>query len=52
MEPLPNQREPAGLLIQGINTAQPHSSALWTHGPHWLPFESHVHIGNPHRSYP
>ena len=36
----PTNENPADLLIRGINTAQLHSSALWTHGPHWLPFES------------
>ena len=40
MEPLHNEREPCWLLTPGINITQPHSSALWTHGPYWLPFES------------
>ena len=37
----PTNENPADLLTRGINTTQLHSSALWTHGPHWLPFESH-----------
>ena len=43
----PRNENPADLLTRGINTTQLHSSALWTHGPHWLPFESHWPSWNP-----
>ena len=43
----PTNENPADLLTRGINTTQLHSSALWTHGPHWLPFESHWPSWNP-----
>ena len=36
----PTNENPAHLLTRGTNTTQLHSSALWTHGPYWLPFES------------
>ena len=43
----PRNENPADLLTRGINTTQLHSSALLTHGPHWLPFESHWPSWNP-----
>lgn len=43
----PTNENPADLLIRGINTTQPHSAALWTHGPHWLPFESQCSSWKP-----
>lgn len=43
----PTNENPAHLLTRGTNTTQLHSSALWTHGPYWLPFESQWPSWNP-----
>ena len=48
----PTNENPADLLTRGINTTQLHSSTLLTHGPHWLPFESHWPSWNPSQVLP
>ena len=36
----PTNDNPADLLTRGISATEFHASALWKHGPHWLPCES------------